>query len=110
LTSLSKKVLVSETASGGGFVLAGSTAGPLAWDHHALEEELSAPHSPGLTSFECTVEAQGPDRAPLAQSLGVLHVAGRLGEPQFGVVDPTGQQLVIDLDSLVMELTQADIG
>ena len=93
--------------SGGGLVLAGAATRTLARDHHALEEELASPDAPGLTAFECAVEAQRPDRAVLAQRLGELHVAGRLGEPQLRVVDPARQQLVVDLGGLVVQLPEA---
>src|SRR4051812_17517709 len=93
LTSLSKEGVGAGGAagSGGDLVLAGTTAGPLARDHHALEEELAAPDTPGLTALEGAVETQGPDRAVQAQGLGELHVDGRLGEPRLRVVDPARQ-------------------
>src|SRR5687767_1226423 len=73
--------------SRGCLVLAGSATRPLAGDHHSLEEELTTPDAPGLAPFECSVEAQGPDRAVLAEGLGELHVGGRFGKPQLRVVD-----------------------
>jgi hypothetical protein len=110
VTSLSKEVVVGTAGRlGGDFVLAGPAAGPLARDHHALEEELSSPDAPRLAALERSVEAEGPDRALLAEGLGGLHVDGGLGEPQLGVVGPAGQQLVVDLVGLVVELSQADV-
>src|ERR671932_436985 len=38
--------------SGGDLVLPGPTAGPLAGDHRSLQEQLAAPHSPGLPPLE----------------------------------------------------------
>ena len=41
----------------GDLVLAGTAARTLAGDHHSLEEELTAPDTPGLAALECSVEA-----------------------------------------------------
>jgi hypothetical protein len=89
------------------WVLAGSTSGPLAGDHYSLEEELTTPDAPGLTPFECAGEAKSLDRAFLAQGLGVLHVAGQLGEEQLRVVDPTRQQFVFDSVRCVVQSAEA---
>ena len=62
--------------SRGRLVLAGSATRPLAGNHHSLEEELTAPDSPGLATLEGAVEAERPDRAVHAQRLGKLHVGG----------------------------------
>src|SRR3954452_16276657 len=63
LTSLSEGVEGGVGGAGGGLVLPGPAAGPLARDHHALQEQLAAPDSPGLAPLESTVEAQGLDGA-----------------------------------------------
>jgi hypothetical protein len=60
--------------SGGLLVLAGTPTRTLAGNHHSLEEELSAPDSPGLPPLQCSGEAEIPDRAVLAQRLGELDV------------------------------------
>jgi len=88
-------------------VLAGTAAWPLAGDHRSLEEQLSAPDAPWLTSFESTVEAEVSHRAVPAQGLGELDVGRRLGEPQVRVVDSARKQLFELLVSRVMESAEA---
>jgi hypothetical protein len=88
-------------------VLAGTAAWPLAGDHRSLEEQLSAPDAPRLTSFESTGEAEVPHRAVPAQCLGELDVGRGLGEPQVRVVGSARKQLVGLLVSRVMESPEA---
>jgi len=93
--------------SGSDLVLAGSATWALAGDHHSLKEQLTAPDAPGLTPLECAGEAECLDRALLAQSLGVLHVAGRLGEEQLRVVHSARQQLIVDPLRCVVEAPES---
>jgi hypothetical protein len=75
----------SRVASGCDGVLAGPATRTLARNHHALLEELTAPHPPGLAPFESAGEALGAHRAGGAQGLGELEVRRRLGEEQLRV-------------------------
>src|SRR3954453_4920928 len=78
-------------------VLAGSSAGALAGDHCSLQEQLAAPHTPGLPPLECAGQTLGTDRAVLAEGLGHLDVLRGLREEQLGVLASTRQPLVGDL-------------
>src|SRR4051794_20305525 len=83
--------------SGGHLVLSGSATGPLAGDHRSLQEQLTAPPSPGLPPLEGSGQTLGAHRAALAQGLGNLDVLRSLGEEQLRVLTPARQPLLVDL-------------
>ncbi len=59
-----------------------ATAAPLLGHHDASDEDLAAPHAPGLAALERAGEAGVPRRAQLAQRLRLLEVGRALREPQ----------------------------
>src|SRR6266540_3842221 len=90
-------------------VLAGPTAGTLARDHYSLQEQFAAPDAPGLAPLKRTGQAESLNGAVLAESLGVLHVDGRLGEEQLRVVNSARQQLILDPLYRVVEPSEGDL-
>src|SRR5678816_2705874 len=78
---------------GYGVALAGTPTGPLARNHHTLDEQLATPHSPRLGTLERSGQALGLQRAGRAERLCVLDVRRRFGEEEFWRVGPTGQVL-----------------
>ena len=63
----------------------------LARDHSAPFEDLAAPYTPRLFTFQCSLEALAADRAVDAQLLGAFQVGGVLGEPEVGIAYMTWQ-------------------
>src|SRR3954468_24533010 len=90
----------------GDLVLAGTATRTLAGHDDALDEELSAPHTPRLATLEGAVEAECADRAVDTESLRELHVARRLGEPQLRVVHPARKARLVHPAGRVVEVAQ----
>jgi hypothetical protein len=67
-----------------------------------VQEELAAPHSPGLPTVESAGETRGTDGALEAEGLGCLDVGGTVGEEQLGVL-PVAGQLVVDAAAWVQD-------
>src|SRR6266567_4290086 len=90
--SKSRFGLVS-SGRGYGVALARTPTGPLARNHHTLDEQFATPHSPRLGTLKRSGQALGLQRAGRAQRLRVLDVRRRFGEEEFWRVGPTGQVL-----------------
>src|SRR3954465_14646687 len=95
----------SRSGCGYGVTLAGTPTGPLARNHHTLDEQLATPHSPRLGTLERSGQALGLQRAGRAKRLRVLDVRRRFGEEEFWRVGPTGQ--VLRRDNLGEDIEEA---
>jgi hypothetical protein len=91
--STSSAVVWVMRLSGGVLVFAGAAAAAFVGNHDPAEEQLASPHSPGLSALERARQARLARGTASAQRLGGLDVAGRLGEPQVGVVGLARQQV-----------------
>src|SRR5580693_9448894 len=74
------------THLGGHVDLAGASAGTLARDDHAGDQQFTAPDTPRLSAPERPGQAGHPDPAALAQGFGLLYILRRLGEEQLRVL------------------------
>ncbi|OBJ36448.1 hypothetical protein A5630_07145 [Mycolicibacterium mucogenicum] len=70
-------------------VLTRTTARTLACDDGTPFEDLPAPNTPRLFTFQRLAEALEPDRAVGAQRLGLFQLSGVVSEPHIGVADMT---------------------
>src|SRR6185437_4248270 len=68
--------------SGSHLILARATACPLARHYLSPDEQLAAPHSPGLPALDRTSQAGAPGRTATAERLGKLDIIWRFGEEQ----------------------------
>ena len=80
----------SKGSRSGGGILPRTTPAPLARHDGAVDDQLAAPDSPGLSSLERPRKALLPYWALSAERLGQLDLLRPLGEPELRVVLATG--------------------